>query len=329
MRFLQFAAAAASAAVVTAGVCTAVQAQSGSTVRVIAANPQGSVFYSASATLGKVLADKLKMQVRVQPMGGSSTYIPLLNRGEVDFGLTNVDDAVKSFNGKGGFSRPNPDLRLMAASFYLTFGILVPGNSPVQKVEDLKGLKIASGYKSQVTGAVLQDAALATGGLTMKDLRGVPTPSLFSGTDMLGDGKVDAASLAVGAAQVASANISLKSRGGVRFLDLDDSPKSLAAVRKFLPARFVTVQPGGNRAGIVKPTKLIGYTVFFSTHAKMADDVVYALVKMLRDSKAELVKGTPVFAGFDPARMTEETGVPWHPGAIRFYKEIGQWPPKG
>jgi hypothetical protein len=43
--------------------------------------------------------DKLKMQVRVQPMAGSSTYIPLLNRGEVDFGLTNVDDAMTAFKG--------------------------------------------------------------------------------------------------------------------------------------------------------------------------------------------------------------------------------------
>lgn len=328
MKFLRYAAAAAIAAGVTAGVAAAAHAQSASTVHVIAANPQGSVFYSASATLGKVLGENLQMQMRVQPMGGSSTYIPLLNRGEVEFGLTNVDDSVKAFNGKGGFSRANPNLRLMAASFYLTFGILVPGDSPVQKVSDLKGLKMPSGYKSQITGVVLQDAALATGGLTMKDIRGIPTPSLFSGTDMLGEGKVDAASLAVGAAQVASANIALKSRGGVRFLDIEDSPKSLQAIRRFLPARFVTVQPGGNRAGVVKPTRLIGYTVFFSTHAKMADDVVYRIVKTLHDNKAALVKGTPVFAGFNPARMTEEIGVPWHPGATRFYAEIGQWPPK-
>ena len=61
-------------------------------VRVIASNPQGSIFYSASVAIGKLLDEKLKMQVRVQPMGGSSTYIPLLNRGETDFGLTNVDD---------------------------------------------------------------------------------------------------------------------------------------------------------------------------------------------------------------------------------------------
>jgi TRAP-type uncharacterized transport system substrate-binding protein len=87
-------------------------------VRVIASNPQGSVFYSASVAIGKLIDEKLKMQVRVQPMAGSSTYIPLLNRGEIDFGLTNVDDSMTAFKGTGSFRQPNPDLRLIAAVFH-------------------------------------------------------------------------------------------------------------------------------------------------------------------------------------------------------------------
>jgi uncharacterized protein len=86
-------------------------------VRVLAANPQGSIFYSASVAIGKLMDEKLKMQVRVQPMAGSSTYIPLLNRGEADFGLTNVDDSITAFKGTGNFRQPNPDLRLIAAVF--------------------------------------------------------------------------------------------------------------------------------------------------------------------------------------------------------------------
>lgn len=328
MSVSRFAIVASMAAALAVGSVAAAQAQSSQQVHVIGANPQGSIFYAASATLAKLLGDKLQMQVRVQPMGGSSTYIPLMDRGEIDFGLTNVDDAVKSFNGKGGFRQPNKNMRLMGAVFELTNGILVPANSPVKKVADLKGVRMPSGYKSQITGVVLQDAALASGGLTMKDVRGVPAPSLFAGVDLLAEGKVDAANLAIGTAQVQRAHVELASRGGVRYLDIEDSPQALAAIRKFLPARVVTVQPGGNRVGIVKPTKVIGYAVFFSTSAKMADDVVYNIVKMLHGAKADMAKGTPVFASFEPGRMTQEVGVPWHPGAIRFYREIGQWPPK-
>ena len=121
----------------------------------------------------------------------------------------------------------------------------------------------------------------------------------------------------------------MASHGGVRFLNMDSSPEAVARIRKVLPARPIVVQPAAYAVGILGPTTIMAYNIFFSTNAKMPDDVVYNIVKTLHDSKDELVKGQPVFRNFEPNAMTEEIGVPWHPGAIKFYKEIGQWPPKG
>ena len=313
------------AAAVASALATAAQAQQ---VRVLAANPQGSIFYAGSVAIGKLIDDKLKMQVRVQPMAGSSTYIPLLDRGEVEFGLTNVDDAVSSYKGIGSFRQANTNLRLIGAVFQLNFGILVPNDSPIKTLNDLKGKTMPWGYNAQVTGRVLQAAALASAGMSMDDVKPVPTQSLFSGVDMLGDGKVEAAALAIGPAQVQRANVSLASRGGVRFLNVDSSPEAVARIRKHLPARPVLVQPAPHAVGIVAPTTVIEYSVFFSTHAKMSDDLVYSIAKAIHGGKDDMIKQHPVFRSFRPASMTEEIGVPWHPGAIKFYKEIGQWPPK-
>lgn len=312
------------AAAVAACAATTVQAQQ---VRVIASNPQGSIFYASSVAIGKLLDEKLKMQVRVQPMGGSSTYIPLLDRGEVDFGLTNVDDARSSFKGEGNFKRASANLRLTAIAFPLTLGILVLNDSPIKTIQDLKGKTLPWGYNAQTTGRVLQEAVLANGGLTMADVKTVPTQSLFSGVDLLGDGKVDAAVISVGTGQAQQANVNMSSHGGIRFLKLDPAPEAVARMRKILPARPFLVEPAAYAVGIVGPTTVMAYNVFLSTSASMPDDVVYSVVKAMHDSKDELVKGQPVFKEFDPKRMTEEIGVPWHPGALKFYKEIGQWPP--
>jgi hypothetical protein len=310
-----------------AAVClvSTVQAQQ---VRVIASNPQGSIFYASSVVLGKLMDDKLKMQVRVQPMGGSSTYIPLLNRGEADFGLTNVDDARTSFKGVEAFRQPNPDLRLMAIAFPLTLGVMVVNDSPIKTMADLKGKTMPWGYNAQTTGRILQETVLASAGLTMKDVKTVPTQSLFSGVDLLGDGKVDAATISIGTGQGQQANVKMASRGGIRFLNMDSSPEAVARIRKVMPARPFPVQPAAFAVGIMGPTTVLAYSVFFDTNAKMPDDVVYEIVKMMHASKEDMIKGQPVFRNFDPNRMTEEIGVPWHPGAIKFYKEIGQWPPK-
>ena len=190
-------------------------------VRVIASNPQGSIFYAASVTIGKLLDNKLKMQVRVQPTAGTSTFIPQLDRGEVDFGLTNVDDARTSFTGTESFRRPNPNLRLTAIAFPLTLGVMVPNNSPIKSIADLKGKIMPWGYNAQTTGQILQRAVLASAGLTMDDVKTVPTQSLFSGVDLLGEGKVEAATISVGTGQGQQANVKLASRGGVRFINMD------------------------------------------------------------------------------------------------------------
>jgi TRAP transporter TAXI family solute receptor len=162
----------------------------------------------------------------------------------------------------------------------------------------------------------------------MADVKTVPTQSLFSGVDLLGEGKVDAATIAVGTAQGQRANVSLASQGGVRFLNVSADPAAVARQRKILPSRTLVIQPAPHAIGIVEPTTIIAYSIFFSTGAKMPDDVVYQVAKAIHDGKDDLVKGHPVFRGFNPNQMTEEIGVPWHPGAIKFYKEIGQWPPK-
>ena len=117
------------AALAFACAASAAQAQQ---VRVIASNPQGSIFYAASVVIGKLMDDKLKMQVRVQPTAGTSTFIPQLDRGEIDFGLTNVDDARTAYKGIEAFKRPNPNLRLTAIAFPLTLGVLVPNDSPIK-----------------------------------------------------------------------------------------------------------------------------------------------------------------------------------------------------
>ena len=131
---------------------------------------------------------------------------------------------------------------------------------------------------------------LANANMSMNDVKGVPTQSLFSGVDMLGEGKVDAATIAVGTAQGQRANVSLASHGGVRFLNVDSSPEALARQRKNLPSRTIVIQPAPYAVGIIGPTTIIAYSIFFSTGAKMPDDVVYNIAKTIHGGKDEMLK---------------------------------------
>jgi TRAP-type uncharacterized transport system substrate-binding protein len=89
------------------------------------------------------------------------------------------------------------------------------------------------------------------------------------------------------------------------------------------------VEPAPHNVGVLAPTTFMAYSVYLTTNQKLTDEVAYRMVKMLHESYADLTKVTPVLNRFEPGRMTEEVPVPWHPGAVKFYSEIGQWPPKG
>jgi TRAP transporter TAXI family solute receptor len=317
------------ARLVVATAAAAVSAPAGAQIYSMGSNPQGSLIFSSSAAIAKVASEKLKMQIRVQPSAGSSTYIPLLNTGEIDFGLTNVDDALNSYRGTGTFDgKPNPNLRIMSIMFPLTLSIAVPNDSPAKSIKDLKGLRMPSGFPGQFTARVMQDALLASAGLTMADMKPLPYVNLFQGIEALGKGNVDAAIGPPGIAQVQQANVDLAARGGVRYLSVDASPQALAAMRKFAPVRTSMVEPATHNVGVVAPTRFMTYSMYVSTNAKVAEETVYRLVKMLHESPDDLKKITPVLNGFDAKRMAEQIDVPFHPGAIKFYTEIGQWPPK-
>ena len=53
------------------------------------------------------------------------------------------------------------------------------------------------------------------------------------------------------------------------------------------------------------------------------DETVYKLVKALHANKAKLVTAHKSFGGFDPAKINRDIGLPYHPGAQKFFKEAG------
>jgi uncharacterized protein len=295
----------------------------------VATNPQGSLYYSAGAAVAEVMQQKGGLTARVQPTSGSSAYAPLLNRGEVEFGLLNALDVVNAYTGVINFKgHKNSDLRLVGVMFPLPIGVAVPNDSPVKAIKDLKGLRMPSQFTAQSTIVYVQDAVLATGGLSTADMKQFPVSNYVKGMKALGEGKVDAALFGLRTAASKEVGADLASRGGLRFVSLSNTPAALAAMRKIFPSAYIAVyQPSPANTGIVGPTRLMVYSAFLVTSSHVSDDVVYKTAKALYQNKAMLGAASAILKGFDPKQMAEANAVPYHPGAEKFYKEVAEWPP--
>ncbi len=289
---------------------------------------QGFFTYSAGAALAKVASDN-GLPLRIQPFGGTSAYVPAISAGEVEFGLANELETNYAVTGTVIYKgKPQPNVRAVAILTPLYNGLFVKKDSPIRKVSDLKGKRLPSDYVSQKILQIIVSAALANGGLTWSDVVKVPVPNVVGGANEFAQGKADAFNFALGAGAVAETDAKV---GGIRAIPADNSPEAMARTRKFLPVAYATVvQPGHGRAGVTEPTMVLAYDYMVLANKDVSDEKAYKLAKAMHDHADALKAGFAGLSEFDPARMAKDMGpVQFHPGAIKFYKEIGAWPPKG
>lgn len=295
----------------------------------IGANPQGSMFYAAAAALAKVGVDKTGLQFRVAPYSGSSTYIPKVNNGELAFGMSNGAEYSFAYAGTELFKdHPNKNLRSVMFTFALTNGFAVRKDSGIKTAADLKGKKVPGVYSSGRIFAYLQEAWLAAAGMKPGDVTMAPMPNFVVGIKAFTEGRTDAAYIPFnsGAGKEAMAKIP----GGWRYLSTGTIPNADEKASEALPtARTVKIKPGKAATGVDdNPTTLIAIDVAMFTNKDVPDDVVYKIVKTAYEGKAELAKTLGAFNRFNPKNMVRKSAVPYHPGAIKAYKELGLWPAK-
>jgi TRAP-type uncharacterized transport system substrate-binding protein len=140
-------------------------------------------------------------------------------------------------------------------------------------------------------------------------------------------GRVDMFLFALGSAKTTEVDAAV---GGIRALPLPSNPQSLASIKKHFSASYIeTIKPRAGLAGILEEMQIQAYDGVMLTHAKASDELVYNVTKALWENAEALAKGTPVLADFKTSTMAKKTDpVEYHPGAIKFYREKGVWPPK-
>jgi uncharacterized protein len=292
----------------------------------VGSNPQGSIFFATAAAVSKVMVQKTGQQFRVQPYAGSSTYMPLVSAGKLAFGIANAGEAHFAHDGIELYKRANPNLRQVAWTFSLNSGWGVRTDSPMKTIADLKGAKAPVGFTSGRIFHYLSSMQLATANMTAADLNGVPTPNFVTGIKAFMAGRLDAAYFPLGAGISKQAMATIK--GGWRYLKMDCSNEAQAKMKKIIEPGFTgKAKPGPRATGVVNnPQCFVNVPITVVTGKHVADDVVYSVVKTMYANKKALAKVLGAFNRFDPKGMAKPHPTPYHPGAIKAYKELGIWP---
>jgi uncharacterized protein len=297
-------------------------------VAVFATNPQGSLGYRTGIAVAKTVSAKAEgVKGRPQPMGGSTTYIPIVNRGEVDFGFSNGMETLYAYKGIGTFKgRPHKNLRMVGRMFPLRTGIATVTDFGAKSIHDLrklKGKRITSKYTSLSIIEIFIKGALANADVPYDSFKKVPVSGFAKGIFALGEGKTDISWISLGSGAGRKVNTQLRKRGGFIYLDMDTTPAAMARFKKVMPAAKIVLESNTKMPGIFKPTNIVEIDYVLFTHKDMNEETVYKVTKALATNKKHLAKSFGAFNRLKSPTFGEPAMAPYHPGAIRALKELG------
>jgi TRAP transporter TAXI family solute receptor len=276
--------------------------------------PPGTLNHTTASAVAKVLKEKANINMLVQPTAGDQVIVPMVSRGEVEIGITNILEMASYYEGG-----KNPDLRVIGFVHALRTAFWVRKDAPMQSIGDLKGKRVTAGYSAMRTIDLVSRAILATAGLTDKDIQPVLVPNVARSADDFMSGASDMFFFAFGGPKVREADASV---GGIRVLEINEA--GMDAARKVTPYGYLTdAAPGPIFTGVMKPMKVYTFDNLLFTNAKVPDEFIYKFIETLDNNKPDLIAVQPVLREFSAGGLYKNYGIPYHPGALKYFKDKG------
>ena len=283
----------------------------------LATGGTSGTYYAVGGVLKTVLDSKLTLStLNVASTGASVANVNMITDGEAQMAILQSDVINYAHEGTGQFEGAPEDNALWVAGIYNeTVQILAkPG---INSVADLKGKTVCVGDVGSGT-EINAWQVLGAAGLTKDDITAV-NGSFQDGVDQLKDGKIDAAFTVAGAPTTAI--VDYATTNTLNLVSLSDD--ELAAIQEAYPFLIRDDLAAGTYTGQDADVTCVAIQATLVASEELSEDVVYEFVKAMFDNKDALTEGHAKFGFLDPEAASAGATVTMHPGAEKYYKEIG------
>jgi TRAP transporter TAXI family solute receptor len=253
--------------------------------------------------------------------GGGTTNVLAMAQGEFTVGFTNGQVLPVAFKGEGDFEKVGPvdNVKSLAVLYPNVMQIAVRADSDIYSIEDLKGKSVSPGVKGY-SGEILFRQILDIHGMSYDDLDRVEFTSTADAVSLIRDGNLDAYA-GVLITPVSSLQ-ELDTTSGMRLIPLpQDTIKKLNEINAgYLP---FTVE-AGTYSNIKEDVDTVAaFVVLIVDENQVNDEMAYEITKMMVEKKDTWTNLNKTMAPFDAEFSVKNMVGDLHPGAEKYYKEVG------
>lgn len=278
----------------------------------------GGSYYPLGGAMAKIWSDNIpNMKASVQSTGGTNQNIQLMADQQAEAGFTDTK-YVLAYNGHGNWEgEPQTWLRGLVPLYPEPTNIVVAKGSGITSLEDLKGKRISIGAVGSGTESTARELCKVLGLDVDKDIQAFmlgtgDTSKAFQ------DKQIDAAIL-VGSLGMSSI-IELTSLDLINFLDVSDEMFDKLHKENNTWVQFEI--PKDYYKGQDKPVKTYAAFNIISVREDLSEDVAYEMTKQLFENKEVLLEVRKTIKSMTLENV-EKIAIPIHPGALKYYKEVG------
>ncbi len=300
---------AAGAAIALSGVAQAEQVR-------LMTGPQGGVWVPLGGQL-KDIWEKVVPGMQVQSLPGAGVAnVRAIETGKAEVGFGNTITSADAIKGNAPFNEPHKNVCNVASLYPQYFQAIVMADGGVNSVKDIKGKALTTQPRGN-TGELITQNLLQVYGMSYSDVK----MSFVSYTDSATQMKDNQAQMfTLGTSIPASSIMDIAAGRDIKLLDMSDA---IDGMKKINPGYTLLEVPAGTYPKQDKPVNVIGYATHIVASCKLPEDAVYKMTKAIADSIPSLAATSKAMAGLTPKEMATDVGVPFHPGAAKFYKEKG------
>jgi TRAP transporter TAXI family solute receptor len=307
---------------VTAGLLIAGGAIAQQKTMSIGTGGTGGVYYPLGGAIANVLSKALpNTQATAEVTGGSVDNLKLIASGQSEMGFSMADAALDAFNGQDKFKSGKVPLQTLLVVYPNRMHVVTVDGTGIEKMSDLKGKRVSTGSPGSAT-EVMAFRVLEAAGLDKdKDMKRERL-GVAESVNAIKDRKIDAFMWVGGVPTAAVTDLAATPGMKIKLIDHADlADKMNAKYGKLYSASSIakTIYPGMDKDNA--NTEVWNIIV---TGNKMSDEDAYNIVKTLVEKKADIVAVHKEAESFSmDNQIQERSPVPFHPGALKYFKEKG------